>query len=143
MSKTIEQYFVDWENSAFGYGYGTGEPHTLAALKGFFDALGRPDNPNAYDYRILEQKLTPTVAWLMINILCREDVIEYGTSPRGGWLTQAGEALRAFVDAHSVEELDALTERRGGYASCCRDVCNCGDNSVLGPACPNPFWDRS
>lgn len=32
--RTLESYFADWESSAFGLGYGTGEPHTLAALKG-------------------------------------------------------------------------------------------------------------
>lgn len=112
MTKTIEQYFADWESNAFGFGYGTGEPHTLAALKGFFGAMGRNDNPDAYDYRTLEAALTPTVAWLMINALCREDVIEYGTSSRGGWLTPTGKALKTFVDSKStlMERTMTLTD---------------------------------
>lgn len=93
MTKTLEQNFADWEGNAFGFGYGTGEPHTLRALKGFFDALGTENGAHCYNYEKLEEALTAPVAWLLINILCRHgaDVIEYGTSPRYGWLTTEGE----------------------------------------------------
>jgi len=57
--KTIEEYFYDWEAHVFGYGYGTGEPYTLQALKDFLalcpDSLG-------YDYKAMEEKLGPTTA---------------------------------------------------------------------------------
>ena len=32
LTKTLEDNFVDWEGHVFGFGYGTGEPHTLSAL---------------------------------------------------------------------------------------------------------------
>ena len=97
MSNTIEQHFINWESHTFGYGYGTGEPHILPALKAFFDCLGRDGNLHAYDYQRLESALTPTVAWLLINVLCSADILEYGTSPRHGWLTTAGQIGRAHV----------------------------------------------
>lgn len=144
MTKTIEQNFADWEGNVFGFGYGTGEPHTVAALKGFFDAVGRDDAAHGYDYKKMEEALTPTVAWLMINILCRYgvDIIEYGTSPRYGWLTSEGEALRDFVKAHTVDELvDICCSRTEGDDMCYPDACNCGPEGYQkGVKCPNPFW---
>lgn len=143
-AKTIEENFVDWEANAFGYGYGTGDEHTLAALKTFMGALGRDDLDYAYDYQKLEAALTPTVAWLLINILChrRSGVIEYGSSPRYGWLTPQGEALKAFLATKSIEELvELVCARDEDYIVCMPDACNCGpDGYVAGRKCPNPFW---
>jgi hypothetical protein len=144
--KTIEENFADWESHAFGFGYGTGEQHTLRALKGFFDLIGEePDQPRSYNYERLEEKLSAPVAWLLINALCRHsvDVIEYGTSPRFGWLTEEGEALKAFVDTKTVAELEAICcERTEDSTVCYPDACNCGPNGYLeGVKCPNPFWE--
>lgn len=102
--KTPAEYFADWESHAFGFGYGTGEPHTIGALKTFMGAVGRADAPHAYDYEKLEAACGPVAAWLLINALCRHgvDVIEYGTSPRYGWLTEEGRKLKAFIDEHSA-----------------------------------------
>lgn len=141
--KTIEENFADWEGSAFGFGYGTGEDHTIAALKTFMANIGRDDAPHAYDYEKLEAALTPAVAWLLINALCRMpgDVIEYGTSPRYGWLTTGGRALKEFIDKHSVEQLVKMTERDEGSNPCYPDACNCGPNGYQhGVKCVNPFW---
>jgi hypothetical protein len=141
VAKTLEQHFADWESSAFGYGYGTGEPYTLAALKGFFSALGKgPDRPNVYHYTDLEKALTPTVAWLMINTLCHEDIIEYGTSPRGGWLTfDQGVALKAFVDTKTVDELiEICCSSDENTVHCYPDHCNCDEDAP----CQNPFWRK-
>jgi hypothetical protein len=144
MTKTLDEYFRDWEGYAFGFGYGTGEEHTLAALKAFMGEIGKqPERPNGYDYRALEAALTPTVAWLMINALCQANVIEYGTSPRGGWLTPAGSKLKEFVDHKTVEQLvEICCSRTEGSYGCSPSHCNCGDRTVEGPACPNPFFDR-
>ena len=96
--KTIGQNFVDWEATAFGFGYGTGEEHILPALRKFFVHTGLdPEHPNSYDYRELEKELGATVTWLLINRLCQLDVLEYGTSPRFGWLTETWKALRTFL----------------------------------------------
>lgn len=141
--KTIEENFTDWEASAFGFGYGTGEEHILPALKSFFSAFGNHDDRNAYDYEALEAVVTPTVAWLIINVLGHADIIEYGTSPRYGWLTPHGERLKAFIDSKSAEELYELTCRDENYHHCSPDACNCGPAGYQeGVDCPNPFWPR-
>lgn len=144
MSKTVEQYFVDWESHTFGFGYGTGEPHVLPALKTFFDCLGRDGNFHAYDHQRLESVLTPTVAWLLINTLCGADILEYGTSPRYGWLTIEGQALREFIDTKSADELVELcTAFDDEQPHCGPDYCNCGPKGYeAGRICGNPFWDR-
>lgn len=144
MTKTLDQSFVDWESHAFGFGYGTGEPHTLAALKAFMAAVGRDDLPNAYDYEKLEAAVTPTVAWLLINTLAghKIDLIDYGTSPRFGWLSPEGERLKAYVDSKTVDELVDLVcgdHEPGDY--CSPTSCNCGPKGYEnGKKCPNPFW---
>lgn len=135
-SKTIDEQFIDWESHVFGFGYGTGEEHTLTALKRFFELFGHePDRPNSYSYEVLEASITPTVAWLMINILCHADIIEYGTSPRYGWLTRKGEALKAYLASKSVSELENLVcSTDEDYAMCGPDTCNC---AALGSKCTN------
>lgn len=141
--KTIEESFRDWESHVFGFGYGTGEEHTLAALKGFLAAVGRhpkDDEPHCYDYRALEEAVTPTVAWLLISTLCHAEILEYGVSPRHGWLTKEGIALKAFVDSKNVEELIAVCHVKNSD-ECYPDACNCGpDGYEKGRKCVNPFW---
>ena len=131
--KTIDQHFADWEGHAFGYGYGTGEQHIMPALAKFLEAV--PEK-GTYDYRELEIKVGPAVAWLLINILCAEDIIEYGTSPRFGWLTLEGQRLREYLLRNDICNLMGVTAPIGdGYVHCYPDNCNCVD----GP-CVNPFW---
>lgn len=161
-TKTIEDYFADWEGSAFGFGYGAGEPHIIPALKTFLECageretqseasiqmFGRSDSiPNSFDYRILEERLTPTVAWLLINVLCRHNVetLEYGTSPRHPWLTTEGVRLKEFVCSRDVEELVEIVTGRDSENDnpCYPDACNCSEHGyVEGKLCPNPFWPR-
>lgn len=108
---TNEQ-FREWERNVLGYGYGTGEPHVLAALKTFLEHCNKGERGESYEYEGLEQAVTPTVAWLLINILCRHDanVLEYGTSARYGWLTPFGVQLRDFLAAHTVEQLQEILD---------------------------------
>lgn len=132
----LQKHFADWEGHVFGFGYGSGEEYTLASLKLFMKHVGvGNENPNQYDYKWLEGALTPHVTWLLINTLCNASIIEYGTSPRFGWLTEEGVRLKEFVDAHSVEELCKFTERPEGDTPCYPDHCNCDDKP-----CVNPFW---
>lgn len=144
MTKTIEQNFADWEGSAFGFGYGTGERHILAALRMFMETVKERDGSQVYEFEELESALTPTVAWLMINVLCRDDVevIEYGTSPRYAWFTQEGKRLREFILSKSVDELvDICCSHTEEDTACYPDACNCGPNGYQkGVKCPNPFW---
>lgn len=139
--KTLAQYFTDWESHVFGFGYGTGEPYTVLAVQGF---LACCPSGGAYDYRVLESQLGPLPAWLLINRLCAHgvDIIEYGTSPRYGWLTIEGHRLKAFTDAAPTEELIKLAVMRGtDYPYCYPDACNCGPNGYEeGRKCGNPFW---
>lgn len=144
MQKTLDENFIDWEADAFGFGYGSGEPHIIPAVKTFFslcNALCNQSPNGAYDYTEIEAALTPTVAWLLINVMGHQDVIEYGTSPRYGWLTPQGQALKAFVDGKTADELLALTQHDESYIGCSRDACNCGPNGYQeGVKCNNPFW---
>lgn len=136
--KTIEQHFIDWESDTFGLGYGTGEEPVLGALKQFFALCTEGQRQHAYSHEKLSEALTPSVAWLLITALVRDDKIEYGTSPRYGWLTQTGRALAEFVGTRSVERLAELTHQDEYYTHCYPDHCNCDE----GQDCrwSNPFW---
>lgn len=138
-TKSLDENFRDWENQVFGYGYGTGEPHTIPALKAFLAAI--PER--SYDHKVLEAAVGPVAAWMLINTLCHADAIEYGTSPRYGWLTPKGEALKAYIDRRSDDELlaAACDYDPSDYAPCYPDTCNCGPKGYeAGRVCANPFW---
>jgi hypothetical protein len=138
MVKSPDDSFADWEGHVFGFGYGTGEPHTLLALKQFLELC--PDQ-GAYDYRVIEDHLGAAVTWLMISILCRADVLEYGSSPRYAWLTKEGLALKSYVESKSVDDLVNTACRDENYIACYPDACNCGpDGYEEGRVCLNPFW---
>lgn len=142
--RDLNSYFVDWEAHVFGFGYGSGEPHTVPALRTFFALCPAEDAEHrGYDYQVLEHALTPAVAWLLINALGHADVIEYGTSPRYAWLTPNGYRLRDFVLSKTPDELvNVVTGARENDLFGCRpDGCNCGpDGYDPKRKCPNPFW---
>lgn len=140
--KTIEENFRDWEANAIGYGYGTGEPYTLAALKAFMEAIGDDRGPYSYEFEKLESACRRDTAWLLISLLCKADIIEYGTSPRYGWLTAEGMALCDFVRSKTVDELvEVCCHYDEGYSHCYPGTCNCGpDGYEQGKKCHNPFW---
>lgn len=137
MSKTVEQFFADWEGDTFGFGYGSGEPHILAALRMFLTHC--VENINQYDFRKLEDAMTPAAAWLMINALCHADMIEYGSSPRFGWLTPQGRALREFLSARDDGAVFAALRRSENDEICYKHHCNCETEGPCSKA--NPFWD--
>ena len=143
MPKTLDENFIDWEGTTFGYGYGTGEPLILPALKTFLENCNAPDRPEGcYDHKTLEQALTPTVAWLLINALAKVHAIDYGSSPRFGWLSDNGKALKKFVESRTADQLvDLVTECDDNYIPCYPDACNCGPGGYeKGRICRNPFW---
>lgn len=137
--KTTDDYFTDWQSHYIGYGYGTGEPHVFEALKRFFHAVS---DDGGYHYQVLEEACTPAVAWLLISILARADIIDYGTSARNGWLTENGKALAEYIRGHSVEELVQVTDRDENYVQCFPDYCNCVAGKDEGCRKLNPFWKR-
>ena len=53
----------------------------------------------------MENQLNDTTFWLLLNALCKTDIIEYGTSPRYGWLSEKGKSLKVFFSQHSNDEL--------------------------------------
>ncbi|MBS7698559.1 hypothetical protein [Chelatococcus sp. YT9] len=139
--RSLDDYFRDWESDAFGFGYGTGEPHTILALKAFLELI--PET-GGYDYQELENALGATVAWLLINILCGNDTLEYGTSPRYAWLTPHGKKLRAYVASKTADELISIvTDFDPSFPGCSQDSCNCGPHGYdRTRVCPNPFWQE-
>lgn len=140
--KPIEAHFADWFGHVFGYGYGTGDEHFVASLRSFMASLGKGMRmATSYDFEVLEATMTAPTAWLMINTLCGADIIEYGTSPRYGWLTKQGEALMRFMAGKTAEELLAATETGDGLGACYPDICNCGPQGYSETKlCHNPFW---
>ena len=145
-TKTIEQNFIDWESGVFGFGYGSGETHILKALQLFLSNVGKGEvnYPSTYDYRYLESvpALGPAPTWFLINALCRANIIEYGTSPRFGWLTKEGESLKKFVCSKTVDELyDLVCNVTQDDTICSPQSCNCGEHGYeKGRVCYNPFW---
>ena len=144
--KNIEDSFRDWESNTFGFGYGIGEKHTVPALRRFLELCNEGPYNGSYDYRKLEAVLGCTTAWLFINILCKYnvDMIEYGTSPRCGWLTSKGKRLKEFMLSHPAEELVGfVTYRTKDSNFCYPNACNCGPKGYQeGVHCANPFWDK-
>lgn len=139
MSKTLDDYFCDWEGHNFGFGYGSGEPHIIPAVRTFLETCTTEGN---YDYVVLENRLTAPVAWLFLNVLCKADILDYGTSPRYGWLTAKGKRLREYVLSKTADELvNLVCERTCNDTPCYPDACNCGERGYEeGRVCQNPFW---
>jgi len=136
--KPIDDAFADWEGSVFGYGYGTGEEHILGALVAFMEQI---KDGRSYDYRDLEVACGATVAWLLINALCHADIIEYGSSPRFGWLTPQGGLLCDYICSKTASELyQIISDRSTEYIGCGADYCNCGSGPTDGACQNNPFF---
>lgn len=142
--RTLDDHFRDWEGEVFGYGYGTGEHYVLPALKTFLANCDRSET-GFYHHEQLEAAVGPAVAWLLINALVSADIIDYGTSPRGGWLSPQGLALKAYVAERSDDQLyDVVTASDNDGApliGCHREHCNCGPKGYTPTKiCHNPFW---
>jgi|SRR5277367_6956304 len=138
MDKSIDDYFVDWENETFCYSYGTGEKYIIAALKKFMEMVPME---GFYEYNQLECELSPTVAWLLICILCNADILDHGCSSRYSWLTNCGRQLKEYLGNNTLEQLENVLNRTENYRVCFPNACNCGPTGYLeGLVCQNPFW---
>jgi hypothetical protein len=136
--KTLDEQFIDWESEVFGYGYGTGEQHTLKALKEFMDLI---EIDGSYDYQAIEKQLGATITWLMINILCKADILDYGTSPRFGWLTEKGKLLKKYLAEKTTDELYDLTaDKDENYIGCGKTYCNCDSPKNFERKCINNIY---
>jgi len=128
-----DKHFIDWESSTFGYGYGTGEWYIIPTIKKFFSLC----KDNSYSHEDLEKELGGAVTWFLINIFCHENMINYGTSPRYGWLEEKGKLLKEFVDCKTDKELYELTSVDEEYEHCYKDRCNCELKK-----CDNPLFKK-
>jgi hypothetical protein len=132
-----DKHFQDWEQAVWGYGYGTGEAFVLPALHAFLVPLAE-----GYHADEMVEVLGGPVTWLLINVLCHADILEYGTSPRHGWLTPKGQRLREYVLRHTPDELYTIVTRHEANAlpRCSPTMCNCAD-ALEGEGCRhNPLW---
>ena len=134
-----EKHFREWEQEAFGYGYGTGETYILPALHAFFLHL---EDGHAYTAATMEEGLGGTAAWLLINVLCRTQMLDYGTSPRFGWLTRQGQRLRDYVLSKTPEELYEIVTQDMDPAQplCSRTFCHCEDGMETAGCRHNPLF---
>ncbi len=130
--------FIDWFSENFGYGYGDGELYIIPALKGFLENCPADGN---YDYRVLEEKVGKAETWFLMNTLCKEDIIEYGTSPRFGWLDPKGKLLKTFMENKTADELYDMVMVDSDYIHCYHNACNCGPNGYeKDKKCDNPLF---
>lgn len=138
------KHFVDWESAVLGRGYGSGEEFVFPALRTFFENVSHGQTGNCYDYRDLEKALGGPTTWLLINVLCHADVIDYGSSPRHGWLSTEGQALKKFFLSHTLEELYGIYQKGKDFNQergweCFPDLCQC---ARYGEPCNNPFFEQ-
>jgi len=117
-----DKNFADWHAAYFGYGYGSGEEFWIPALHDLFGKVMAERTSYAYDQ--LERMFGGLAAWLLINTLCEARVLEYGTSPRFGWLAQEGELLRDYFVSRTPEQVSevACSSRDD---RCLVNWCNC------------------
>lgn len=110
--KEEDKWFNNWEGEVLGFGYGTGEAVLLPIIKSFLKEIPMDSN---YDFSILEEKCGAENTWFMINLLANADNLEYGGSPRFGWLTPSGKLLKKYVDSKSIDEMYELLTRDYKY----------------------------
>ena len=126
-----DKHFADWESDCFGYGYGTGESFIIPSLCTFMKHV---PIDGCYDYLKLQIVCGSAEAWFLINILCHQDMIEYGSSPRFAWLTSKGKALKEYLDCKGEVAAQEVIRDQESWDYCYPDACNCDT------PCDNPLW---
>ena len=55
-----------------------------------------------------------TAYWLFVSWAVEADLIEYGSSPRGAWLTEKGKRFKRIIQgyAHPIQQACAVNEQR-------------------------------
>lgn len=138
MKALTDKNFIDWFSENFGYGYGDGEQYIIPALTGFLYHC--PEDGN-YDYEVLEKHIGKAEVWFLMNVLCKERFIEYGTSPRFGWLDDKGKLLKQYLGQKTADELYELVMTDSGDTHCGSHYCNCGEHGYeAGRKCDNPLF---
>lgn len=141
--------FIDWFSNIFGYCYGSGERPILEAINELMIECTPNKEHRSYDYIKLEESLGARATWLLINALCNDDILEYGTSPRFAWLTPRGEILREFIGRHTLDELEEMLNidldpsSDNYYIHCYPECCNCGPEGYEEEkVCDNPMFNN-
>ena len=81
----LEQWFPD--NSLYDYGELSGIlPQYVYAVLKLKQQQVFTDGSNLENITMLEY-------WFVLSLLCQYDYVEYGSSPRGAWLTDKGTEL--------------------------------------------------
>lgn len=138
MKQLTDKNFIDWFSENFGYGYGDGEQYIIPALKGF---LGTCPIDGTYDYGEIERAIGKAETWFLMNTLCKEDILEYVTSPRFGWLDEKGKLLKEYLATKTEDELYELVMVDSDYTHCYSNACNCGKKGYEeGRKCDNPLF---
>lgn len=89
-----QEQFDDWYNKLIILTYGElSDEDVLDAFKTILQ--WKADGVFISD-EIPESKYTVTEYWLYLSLLY--DCVEYGTSPRGGWLTDLGKKILDFLN---------------------------------------------
>ena len=79
--------------------YGDIEPHLNEYLPKFFSV-----DVSEVGF-ITSHRMNTLEFWAVVSWLVRMDFLEYGTSPRGAWLTEEGEEFKKYV----LETKDPIT----------------------------------
>lgn len=86
-----------------------GDESLYGTLKIFFESIEVRVKPDyrilSYDYRVLSETVGSSAAWMLIYQFSHLGWINYGTSPRFGWLEEAGVWLHKYVLSKTVDEL--------------------------------------
>jgi hypothetical protein len=97
-----EREFCTWYGDTLGYGYGTGDVHFCHALVTF---LRHCRETGSYTYTTMQDALGEAAFWFFLNTLCHAGLVDYGTSPRYGWLSEEGKRLADFVKDYDADRL--------------------------------------
>lgn len=98
---TYEQIQEMQELFPFECGYGTGEQYTIPIMYKFMELLAE----RSYDFQVMSVAFGEVTTWVLIELLARCDLIDWGTSSRFGWITERGEQLRDMMRKFTQEEM--------------------------------------
>lgn len=103
-----DQFFFEVLNAAAWLFYGDLDEHFGDFVARVFDGLEEhasgPPSFGRFGFNSHEQSFTPLASdfavayWLFLSELVRLDLAEYGTSPRGAWLTEDGKRFRRIFE---------------------------------------------
>lgn len=97
--------FQSLYSEQLGWGNYGSEQALCVSLKDFLDSIPLDCG---YDHELLATKVGAAFAWSLIYQFVALGWINYGTSPRYGWLEGDGVWLKAFVATRSADDLYAI-----------------------------------